>query len=117
METEIDNSTKLAIMISALRDHSAFRPFITSVAVMKKDNQTCRKVSSLFIEKEKRLEDKTDYSPDQITNVTRYLAQMTGRVKPNRNTPSRKVVNSFFYCEKVGHMIRHCGLRKKRKTQ
>lgn len=34
METEFDDATKLAVMITTLKDHNEFEPFITQVGVM-----------------------------------------------------------------------------------
>lgn len=54
MDTEIYDSTKLGIITSTPGNHSKLKSSITSVGVMKGDDQTWRQVSSLFIEEAKQ---------------------------------------------------------------
>lgn len=59
MNTEYDDATKLAIMISSLRDNTEFEPFVTSIGLLKEDNQEWTQISTLFIEEANRSEKKT----------------------------------------------------------
>lgn len=95
-ETEFDDSTKLTILMSTLKDHSEFEPFITSVAVTKNANQAWRQVSSLLKEKEKWLEDKTASMGHQNTDDTERLPHMTKKVQQNRSTPNQQAVKGFY---------------------
>lgn len=113
MRSVVEDTMKIAIIISSLKNCNKCAPIIALVNSMKEEMVTWNHVATVFVEENKRLISRAEPSNFTSGRDGGYLAQSSRTVNGPRQNTDRRVNTATrkIYGVKPGHIARNCRLR------
>lgn len=107
MNTVFHDSRKIPTIIVALKIIDEVEHLLIPVSVMKEADHLWRQVFTLFLEKAKRLQEKSNTKEQHQRMAHGNLAKPSRKPFIKRNDSSKSNIRCY-YCYKNGHIAKEC---------